>query len=196
MHHVTLGAASRSLGVAKSTLSRAIRDGKLSAIRNHGTNSLQIELSELERYRQAVAVMRATAADSAALQAATPERPDRAVLQAQIDGLRQVLSLLRAQLHDTQQQRDAWQQQAERLALPRPVSSTTEAKPAKWPPTEAPLQPATAPVPRDNPLVPIWRWITNMIGRVTAREPTTPLPPFRRGAPAGEQESRGPAIFA
>ena len=144
MHHVTLGAASRSLGVAKSTLSRAIRDGKPSAIRNHATNSFQIELSELERYRQAVAVTRATAADSAALQAATPERPDRAVLQAQIDGLRQVLSLLRAQLHDTQQQRDAWQQQAERLALPRPVSSTTQAEPAKRPPTEAPLQPATA----------------------------------------------------
>jgi hypothetical protein len=29
-----------------------------------------------------------------------------------------------------------------------------------------------------------------MIGRVTAREPTTPLPPFRRGSPAGEQEDR------
>jgi hypothetical protein len=102
MLHVTLGAASRSLGVAKSTLSRAIRDGKLSAIRNHATDSFQIEVSELERYRQAVAIMRATAAHSASLQAATPELPDPAVLQAQIDGLRQVLSLLQAQLHDTQ----------------------------------------------------------------------------------------------
>src|SRR5215470_7878074 len=122
MHHVTLGAASRSLGVAKSTLSRAIRDGKLSAIRNKDTNSFQIEVSELDRYRQAVAVLRAT--DSAARQATIgPEGPDPAVLEVEIAGLRQILSLLQAQLHDTQKQRDSWQQQAERWTCPGFVES-------------------------------------------------------------------------
>ena len=134
MSHVTLGTAARQTGLSKSTLSRAIRDGKRAS-------------------RQA---------------AIGPEHPDPAILQAQIDGLRQVLSLLQVQLHDTQKQRDAWQNQAERLALPKPAGSATEAEPATV------LQPATASAPLINPFVSIWRWVVDMVGRATAAVRTAP----------------------
>jgi hypothetical protein len=140
MSRVTLGTAARQTGLSKSTLSRAIRDGKRAS-------------------RQA---------------AIGPEHPDPAVLQAQIDGLRQVLSLVQAQLHDTQKQRDAWQNQAERLALSKPAGSATEAEPATRLTTEPVLQPATAPAPLINPFVPIWRWVVDMVGRATAAARTAP----------------------
>jgi excisionase family DNA binding protein len=118
MQH-TLGSAARVAGLSKSTLSRAIKDGKLSAIRCDDTGSYKIEQSELERYAAAVNVVRATAENRAALPERThQERQAAAVLEAENAGLKQLADLLRSQLRDTQQQRDAWRQEAERLALP------------------------------------------------------------------------------
>ena len=46
---VTLGEAARQTGRSKSQISRAIRDGKLSAERSVETGSFKIEQSELQR---------------------------------------------------------------------------------------------------------------------------------------------------
>ena len=64
MPHVTLGEASRQTGRSKSQVSRAIRDGKLSAERSVETGSFRIEQSELQRWQDATTVVRATAAAS------------------------------------------------------------------------------------------------------------------------------------
>ena len=85
MQH-TLGSAARMAGLSKSTLSRGIKDGKLSAIRSDDTGSYKIEQSELERYLAAVAIVRATAENRATLQAATQqEHRDFAVPQFLLD---------------------------------------------------------------------------------------------------------------
>src|SRR6516162_8959942 len=129
MQH-TLGGAARMAGLSKSTLSRAIKEGKLSAIRSDDTGSYKIEQSELERYAATMNVVRATAENHAVLQEGTPqERQAAAVLEAEMAGLKQLADLLQAQLRDTQQQRDAWQRQAERLALPQPVGPAAETMP-------------------------------------------------------------------
>ena len=61
----------RIRAVSKSTPSRGIKDGKLSAIRSDDTGSYKIEQSELERYLAAVAVVRATAENRATLSGGT-----------------------------------------------------------------------------------------------------------------------------
>ena len=53
------------------------------------------------------------------------------VLEAQIAALRAVSELLRAQLKDTREERDRWQQQAERLALPLPAPAPVPLRPRR-----------------------------------------------------------------
>ena len=202
MQH-TLGGAARMAGLSKSTLSRAIKEGKLSAIRSDDTGSYKIEQSELERYAATMNVVRATAENHAALQEGThQERQAAAVLEAEMAGLKQLAELLRAQLRDTQQQRDAWQQQAERLALPRPVSPAAETMPTVASATVPMRRSATGLAPLGNPLAHIWQWLADQLGRVAAvkhdqldqataaGKPTAPanLARFGHGclAPAGE----------
>jgi excisionase family DNA binding protein len=147
--HVTLGEAARQSGISKSTISRAIKDGKLSAVRSTDTGSYRIEQSELARYLDATAVARATVETGAMTQSATPmERPETAALEAQIDGLKQVAELLRAQLTDALSQRDRWQQQAERLAV----------LPAPQPPAETPAR-AAEPAEQPSRLRRTWKWL-------------------------------------
>jgi excisionase family DNA binding protein len=156
--HVTLGEAARQSGISKSTLSRAIKDGKLSAVRSVDTGSYKIEQSELARYLEATAVIRATvekpAETGAATQATTPpERYATAALEAEIAGLKQVAELLREQLDDMKGQRDRWQQQAERLALAAP-------KPEPAPSASHQLtQPDAQPAPELSRLRRAWRWM-------------------------------------
>jgi len=129
--HVTLGEAARQSGVSKSRISRAIRDGKLSAVRSADTGSYRIEQSELQRYLDATQVVRATAetvavgtAPVAVGESATA--PDTGALEAQIEGLRRVADLLQRQLDDALAQRDKWeaafQQHARPPALPQPAT--------------------------------------------------------------------------
>ena len=201
MQH-TLGSAARMAGLSKSTLSRAIKDGKMSAIRSDDTGSYKIEQSELERYLAAVAVIRVTAENRAALQATTqPEHRDFAVLEVEIAGLKQLADLLRSQLSDTMKQQDAWQQQAERLALPRPERPAAETRPATRPAPVPVPQARTWPVQLGNPLAQIWQWLADRLAevmagkldqldRVTISKPTAPdsLVRFGHGGrvPTGE----------
>jgi len=122
--HVTLGEAARQSGVSKSRISRAIRDGKLSAVRSADTGSYRIEQSELQRYLDATQVARATAETVAVGGLATGA--DTAALEAQIEGLKRAGDLLQRALDDALAQRDKWeaafQQHARPPALPQPAT--------------------------------------------------------------------------
>ena len=123
---ITLGQAAKLAGVGKTTLTRAIKAGRLSATRNPD-GSYSVDPAELSRvYSIAVATPATVAGDSDAVHHATPEaRPrdsDRdpdtvarlAAMEAELKGLH-------ALLDEVRQSRDDWRAQAERLALPAPV---------------------------------------------------------------------------
>ena len=114
---LTLGEAAKHLGVSKPTLSKAIKTGKLSATRREdGTWS--IDNAELARYLDANG-HRFRSETSDAVQLETAPAIDAAT-DALVAELRVVIADLRAD-------RDAWREQAQRLALPAP-------KPVEQPP--------------------------------------------------------------
>lgn len=114
---LTLGTAARTAGMSKSTISKAIRTGKLSAERNPDTNSFRIHVAELDRYLSAHNVVRGNVA---AERSDTPKEPPDvavatrlAVAEAQVGELRAMVAHLTAEV-------DRWHAQAERLSLPGP----------------------------------------------------------------------------
>jgi len=106
----TLGAAARQCGVAKGTISKAIKTGKLSATRREdGTWS--IDNAELARYLDANGHrFRSETGEADQLETAPATG---AAIDALVAELRDVIADLRAD-------RDAWREQAQRLALPAP----------------------------------------------------------------------------
>lgn len=109
---LTLGAAARLAQVGKSTLSRAIKSGRMSATRTE-TGGYQVEVSELARLYGPL-----PGAEAAHATVAAPVAPVQdAIPDATVDRL---VALLREHLDDMRRQRDAWQSQAERLSLAPP----------------------------------------------------------------------------
>jgi hypothetical protein len=116
-------------GVSKSTISRAIQAGRLSAARSDD-GGWSIDPAELSRvYPPApfpVPVGRpiGRAADGSEGQDATPvgtHGPARdALFEVQLDALRQLLEAERRRADELRADRDAWREQAQRLALPVP----------------------------------------------------------------------------
>ena len=107
----TLGTAAKAAGLNKSTVLRAIKSGKISATKNeHG--EWQIDPAELHRVYPPVAdAPRRTSAEQ---RHATPGQADAtALLEAQIASLKDVAALMREQLQDIRNDRDAWRSQAE-----------------------------------------------------------------------------------
>jgi excisionase family DNA binding protein len=144
---LTLGEAAKQSGLAKATLSRAIRDGKLSATRSAETASFKIDPAELHRYVEAMQVVRNRAETAvekhAATTSANSEKPagtpletrlqevrERAELEARARLAEERLADMKTQMEELRRQRDAWQEQAERLALAPPPKA--EAK-SWWP---------------------------------------------------------------
>jgi ArsR family metal-binding transcriptional regulator len=104
---LSLTEAAQAAGTAKSTIWRAIKAGRISASRTH-TGSYEVDPAELFR------VFPATPRDSDLKQAAMAVAPiAMAALEAQIGALKEVSSLLKAQLEDIRKDRDAWRTQAE-----------------------------------------------------------------------------------
>jgi hypothetical protein len=134
---LTLGEAAKQSGFAKSTLSRAIRDGKLSAQKSAETASLKIDPAELHRYCEAMQVVRNRAETEPEKHATTPSKDsekqagtpfetrlqevrERAELEARARIAEERVADMKAQMEELRRQRDAWQEQAERLALAPP----------------------------------------------------------------------------
>jgi excisionase family DNA binding protein len=105
----TAGQAAKQTGVAKTTITRAIKDGTLSAEMVRG--SYEIDASEL--FRVFPPKQEATEPLRPELQRATQED----VLLERIKGLEQMLQVERERIADLQQERDDWKQQARSTTL-------------------------------------------------------------------------------
>jgi excisionase family DNA binding protein len=136
MAMLTLGQAAKLTGLGKTTLTRAIKAGRLSANRRDD-GSYEIDPSELSRVysirsetpetvsQSSLAVHHVTATE-------TPRDPDvtarLAALEEQVKGLKDLLEEVR-------QSRDEWKDQAARLvhALPAPSVETPAVTPPSRP---------------------------------------------------------------
>jgi hypothetical protein len=120
----TLATAAAACGMNKSTILRAIKAGKISAVRDeHG--QWQVEPTELHRVYPPVATpgtdatQRYVPADAAALALADQRA---ALAEGRLAELKELLA-------DMQRDRNAWRDQAQRLALPAPKPAE---KPMTW----------------------------------------------------------------
>jgi excisionase family DNA binding protein len=154
MAMLTLGQAARLTGLGKTTITRAIKAGKLSANRRED-GSYEIDPSELSRvYEVRPETPETVTEPGRVVQSATPPATPRdgvethpdvvarlAALEAQLQGLKDLLNEVR-------QSRDDWKDQASRLvhALPPPEESKATVTPV------TPITPTLAePVRRDRP---------------------------------------------
>jgi Helix-turn-helix domain len=112
---LTLGEAARASGMDRSTIRRAIRRGALSASKD-ALGMWRVEPAELHRvYAPAVGPTEAVGrVPGGALGESTPD-----ALGVTPDAL---IAELRAVIADLRQDRDVWRDQAQRLALPKPVT--------------------------------------------------------------------------
>lgn len=95
---LSLGEASKLVGVSKSTIWRAIQRGRLSAAARTDDGEFRVEPAELQRVFGETKRSMVAKSDAAA---------------AQIAGLEQMLSFAREQLEKAERDRDAWRAQAE-----------------------------------------------------------------------------------
>lgn len=125
---LTLGQAARLTGTSKTTLTRAIKGGRLSATRRDD-GGYQIDPAELARVYTVTpatpetgtatgdVVHRATVESDGGATPVTP--PDvaakLAALDAEVKGLRDMLAEVRAHRDDLRSDRDEWKGRAERL---------------------------------------------------------------------------------
>jgi len=116
----TLTEAATATGLSRSTIFRAIKSGRISATRIEGNFS--IEPAELHRVFPPASEKRADvgAMTQDATAAVAADTVQIAELEAEIRALRGMSSMLRETLHETRTDRDAWRQQAQQLALPKP----------------------------------------------------------------------------
>jgi excisionase family DNA binding protein len=157
---LTLGQAAKVTGLGKTTLTRAIKRGHLSATRRDG--SYAIDPSELSRVYKVTpeTVETVTATGYAAHRAtpdgevhATPRDPDihtlLAVAQAELRHLSERLEEAKASQDDLRRERDDWKDQAQRLALAAPIAVPGPiATPAPAPALGSPADPSSQPEPR------------------------------------------------
>lgn len=117
---LTIGEAAQQTGKSKSTLSRAIKQGKISATRNDD-GSFSIEPAELFRVYKRVDYATAATAKNATYDAprnpaATPEKEiELATLRAELSAARDKIEDLKRQADEIREDRDAWRHQASRL---------------------------------------------------------------------------------
>jgi predicted site-specific integrase-resolvase len=123
---LSLGQAAKQAGISKSTLSRLIKQGKVSAERQEN-GTLHIDASELDR----LADIRATMHRSENVSAQQSDTPKETVLQREVELLRELLHDKERTIEDLRQERDAWRGQAERLSLTATKPERPE-KPKGW----------------------------------------------------------------
>ena len=139
---LTLGQAARLAGVGKTTLTRAIKSGRLSATRRDD-GGYQIDPSELSRvYNVTPETGETVKATGDAVHRATPEGDRHATqsdpeLTARLAVAEAELRAMKDMLAEVRQSRDDWKSQAERLAIAAPVPAPAPApapdqRPSWW----------------------------------------------------------------
>lgn len=128
---LTLGQAARTTGKSKTTLTRAIKAGRLSATRRDD-GSYEIDGAELSRvYATVAAPVPGETSTGNVARDATPDRDTgatpatldvelltrQAALEAELAGLKAMVDELRQSRDQAQRQADSWQQQAERATI-------------------------------------------------------------------------------
>jgi excisionase family DNA binding protein len=119
----TLGMAARATGLSKTTIHRAVKNGRLPAVRTDAWN-FSIDADELHRVFPP-AQDKAQPGNSCVAQDATPPAQTEVALRyerlaAEIDAALQVTRLLREQLDETRVDRDRWRGQAQQLVAALP----------------------------------------------------------------------------
>jgi excisionase family DNA binding protein len=138
---LTLGQAAKVTGLGKTTLTRAIKRGHLSATRRED-GSYAIDPSELARvYKVTPETAETVSSTGYTAHRATPESnvgatlrdPDvhtlLAVAQAELRHLSERLEEVKASQEDLRRERDDWREQAQRLALAAPIAVPGPAAP-------------------------------------------------------------------
>ncbi len=119
----TLGTAAKATGLAKSTIHRAIKLGKISA-RSKDGRGYEIDPAELHRVYAPVA--QNGSAEESVERSATPVLNAEleiklARAEAELEALRQLLEAERRRSEELRVERSDWKAQAERLALSAPA---------------------------------------------------------------------------
>lgn len=112
---LTMGEAAKLAGISKATLSRAIKNGRISAARND-KGGFDIDPAELFRVypRNAATVAANGSVKQDATLISSPSTSDETpVLRAEIEGLKAQLAMMRDHSDEIKKQRDGWQAQAE-----------------------------------------------------------------------------------
>ena len=159
---LTLGQAAKVTGLGKTTLTRAIKAGRLSATRRED-GSYAIDPSELSRvYKVTPETAETVSSTGYTAHRATPDGEPRATLrdpdvhtllavaQAELRHLSERLDEVKASQEDLRRERDDWKEQAQRLALAAPIAAPAPAATpeAAAPITGLPANPVSAPEPR------------------------------------------------
>lgn len=122
---LTMGQAAKHLDCSKATLSRAIKEGRLSAERKED-GSFSIDPAELQRYANGAGLMftaellQKPAEKQQTTLSATPETPAEtgvysAVLEAQLEGLKAILAEKERRITDLEADRRELKDDRERL---------------------------------------------------------------------------------
>ena len=131
---LTLGEASKQTGKSKATLSRAVKNGRISAHKQED-GSFSIEPSELFRvykrvYGETLTTAQNTADETIRNPTSTPEKDiEIATLRAELSAARNKIDDLKRQADEIREDRDAWKHQANRLLAAPP---SAEPKKGFW----------------------------------------------------------------
>eukprot|EP01037_Dinobryon_pediforme_P019141 gene19141-19507_t len=141
--YITLGEAAKRTGLSKATISRMLKSGRISAKEKGEDGAFRIDPAEIIRFMDAARLQRATVQRKDEVTNLTPSKDavssDETDFETRLRGLRdrdaiemramlaeERLADLKAQLDTMRQQRDSWQQQAERaLLMLQPPSDPT-----------------------------------------------------------------------
>jgi hypothetical protein len=122
MKHISMTEAAKQFRVSKSTLSRAIKAGKMSVAVRHEDGTFGLDPSEVARFSDTLRNDKRSGAQRPVLATETPRNaaPEVVdVLNARIADLKEALAAKDAQIADLSHDRDAWRDTA-RAALPAP----------------------------------------------------------------------------
>ena len=120
---ITLTEATEMTGKSKSTLTRAIISGKLTATRSEDGKTYQVDESELARVYPLVSVNHGSPDDSPSVNQpeSVPAAAQIELVQDQIDEIKRIhrreVERMEAQIDDLRQDRDDWKTQASNQTL-------------------------------------------------------------------------------
>ena len=127
---LTLGQAAKHTGINKSTLSRYIKQGKISA-EKQDDGSYQIDPSELDRLKD---IRRTDNSFGTPDMQQTETRRETRVFQREIELLREQLRDKERIIEDLREERNEWRRQAQMLLLPHAPDTEIHAskRPRSW----------------------------------------------------------------